>query len=153
MLICFRVELSSSAVNSVYLILVRKGGPMATFYQDAVKQIGMTESVLHSLYKKIGRKDHVPFTEELLENKGGTKKELASFLFQVVNCSLDCIRILKSGCLEVDALKSEARCAIKDLAEVQSELLHSKREQISALQASVHTTIKTEMKSYSRTSL
>ena len=120
---------------------------MATFYQDAVKQIGMTESVLHSLYKKIGRKDHVLFTEELLENKGGTKKELASFLFKVVNCTLDCISILKSGCLEV-ALKSEARCAIKDLAEVQSELLDSKREQINALQASVQTTIKSEMKSY-----
>ena len=121
---------------------------MATFYQDAVKQIGMTEGVLHSLYKKIGRKDHVLFTEELLENKGGTKKELASFLFKVVNCSLDCIRIMKSGCLEVDALKSEAKCAIKDLAEVQSELLHNKREQINALQASVQTTIKSEMKSY-----
>lgn len=122
---------------------------MATFYQDAVKQIGMTEAVLHSLYKKIGRKDHVLFTEELIENKGGTKKELAAFLFKVVNCSLDCIKIMKSGCLEVDALKSEAKCAIKDLAEVQGELLHSKREQINALQASVQTTIKTEMKSYS----
>ena len=59
---------------------------MATFYQDAVKQIGSTEAVLHSLYKKIGRKDHVEFTEELLENRGGTKKDLASFLFKVVNC-------------------------------------------------------------------
>ena len=107
---------------------------MATFYQDAVKQIGSTEAVLHSLYKKIGRKDPVEFTEELLENRGGTKKDLASFLFKVVNCSLDCIKILKSGCLEVDALKTESKCAIKDLAEVQSELLTSKREQIQALQ-------------------
>ena len=82
---------------------------MATFYQDAIKQIGSTEAVLHSLYKKIGRKDHVEFTEELLENRGGTKKDLASFLFKVVNCSLDSIKLLKSGCLEVDALKSECR--------------------------------------------
>ena len=102
---------------------------MATFYQDAVKQIGMTEGVLHLLYKKIGRKDHVQFTEELLENKGGNKKELASFLFKVVNCLLDCIKIMKIGCLEVNDLRSEGKCAIKDLAEVQSELLHSKREE------------------------
>ena len=122
---------------------------MATFYQDAVKQIGSTEAVLHSLYKKIGRKDHVEFTEELLENRGGTKKDLASFLFKVVNCSLDCIKILKSGCLEVDALKTESKCAIKDLAELQSELLTSKREQIQALQNGIEKTIKTEMKSYS----
>ena len=121
---------------------------MATFYQDAVRQVGMTEAVLHSLYKKIGRKDHVLFTEELLD-KGGTKKELVTFLFKIVNCSLDCVKLLKSGCLEVDALKSEAKCAHKDLAEVRGELLHSKREQINALQASVQTTIKTEMKSYS----
>ena len=45
---------------------------MATFYQDAVKQIGSTEAILHSLYKKLGRKDHVEFTEELLEKSGGT---------------------------------------------------------------------------------
>ena len=32
---------------------------MATFYQDAVNQIGSTESVLHLLYKKIGGQDHV----------------------------------------------------------------------------------------------
>ena len=47
-----------------------------------------------------------------------------------MNCSLDSIKLLKSGCLEVDALKSESECAIKELAEVQSKLLHSKRDQI-----------------------
>ena len=118
---------------------------MATFYQDAVNQIGRTESVLHSLYKKIGRKDHIPLSEELVE-KCGNKKELASFLLKVVNCSLDCIKFLKSSCLEVDALKS---CAIKDLAEVQSELLQTKREQIELFQNGVQATIKTELKSYS----
>ena len=122
---------------------------MATFYQDAVNQIGSTESVLHSLYKKIGRKDHVELTEELLEKQLRTKKELASFLFQIVNCSLDCIKLLKSGCLEVDALKSESKSAVKELAEVQSELLQSKREQIEYFQNGVQTTIKTELKSYS----
>ena len=122
---------------------------MATFYQDAVNQIGSTESVLHSLYKKIGRKDHVELTEELLEKQLKTKKELASFLFRVVNCSLDCIKLLKSGCLEVDALKSESKSAIKELAEVQSELLQSKREQIEYFQNGVQSTIKTELKSYS----
>ena len=50
---------------------------MANFYQDAVNQIGSTESVLPSLYKKIGRKDHVELTEELLEKHLKTKKELA----------------------------------------------------------------------------
>ena len=114
---------------------------MATFYQDAKKRIGSTEAVLHSLYKKVCRNDHVEFTEELLENRRGTEKYLASFLFKVVNCSIDCIKILKSGCLEVDALKAESKCAIKDLAEVQSELLISKREQIEALQNGIQKTI------------
>ena len=122
---------------------------MATFYQDAVNQIGSTESVLHSLYKKIGRKDHVELTEELLERQLKTKKELASFLFKVVNCSLDCIKLLKIGCLEVDALKSESKSAVKELAEVQSELLQSKRDQIEYFQNGVQSTIKTELKSYS----
>ena len=122
---------------------------MATFYQDAVKQIGSTEAVLHSLYKKLGRKDHVEFTEELLEKNGGTKKEMASFLFKVVNCSLDCIKLLKAGCLEVDGLKTEARCALKELSDVQSELLTSKREQIESLQIGIQRTLKTELKSYS----
>ena len=54
---------------------------MATFYQDAVNQIGSMESVLQLLYKKIGRRDHVELTEELLEKQLKTKKELASFLF------------------------------------------------------------------------
>ena len=40
---------------------------MATFYQDAVRQIGSTESELHSLYKKLGRKDlNVEFTQDLI---------------------------------------------------------------------------------------
>ena len=89
---------------------------MATFYQDAVKQIGTTEAALHSLYKKLGRKDHIDFTEELVSTNGGTKKELSSFLFKFVNCSVNLIKSLKSGCLEVDSLKSEAKHAIKELA-------------------------------------
>ena len=74
---------------------------MATFYQDAVKQIGTTEAVFHSLYKKMGRKDHVEFTEELVFTNGGKKKELSSFLFKVFNCSQGFIKLLKSGCLEI----------------------------------------------------
>ena len=62
------------------------------------------------------------------------KKDLASFLFKIANYSLDCIKLLKSGCLQVDALKIEAKCTIKDPTEVHSELLHSKREQIEVLQ-------------------
>ena len=122
---------------------------MATFYQDAVRQIGSTESELHSFYKKLGRKDHVEFTQDLIEKTGGTRKEMASFLFRIVNCTLDCVKLLKSGCLEVDALKTESKCAMKDLAEVQSELLQWKRDQIEFIQAGVQKTIKTEMKSYS----
>ena len=91
---------------------------MAIFYQDAVKQIRSTEAILHSLCKRLGQKDHEEFTEELLEKSGGRKKEMASFLFKVVNCLLDCIKLLKTGCLEVDALKSVAKYVIKDLADV-----------------------------------
>ena len=53
---------------------------MATFYQDAVKQIGSIEAVLHSLNKKIGCNDHVGFTEELIENRGRTKNDFCSKL-------------------------------------------------------------------------
>ena len=45
---------------------------MATFYQNAVIQIGKTEAVFHCLDKKMGRKDHVEFTELVFTN-GGTK--------------------------------------------------------------------------------
>ena len=124
---------------------------MATFYQDAVKQIGTTEAVLHSLYKKLGRKDHIDFTEELVvvSSNGGTKKELSSFLFKIVYCSVNLIKSLKSGCLELDSLKSEAKHAKKELAGVQSELLVSKREQIDNLQSGIQITLKNELKSYS----
>ena len=71
---------------------------MDTLYRDEVKQIGTTEPVLHSMYKKLGRKDHIDFTEELVYTNGGTKKELSSFLFKVVNYSVDLIKLLKSGC-------------------------------------------------------
>ena len=43
--------------------------------------------------------------------KYGNKKELASFQFSVVNCSLDNINVLKSGCSELGAHKLEV---IKD---------------------------------------
>ena len=122
---------------------------MATFYQNAVKQIRSTEAVFLSWYKKMGRKDHVQFTEELVFTNGGTKKELSSFLFKVVNCSLDLMKLLKSGCLEVYSLKSEAKHAIKDLADVQSELLVSKREQIDIPQSGIQTTFKKKLKPYS----
>ena len=101
------------------------------------------------MYKKLGRKDHIDFTEELVSTNGGTKKELSSFLFKFVNCSVNLIKSLKSGCLEVDSLKSEAKHAIKELAGVQSELLDSKREQIDILQSGIQTTLKNELKSYS----
>ena len=81
----------------------------------------------------MGRKDHVEFTEELVSTNGGTKKELLSYLFKVVNCLQELIKLLKSGCLVLDSLKSEAKHAIKELAGVQSELLVSKREQIDIL--------------------
>ena len=66
------------------------------------------------------------------------------------SCSVtgDCIKLLKSECLEVDALKSESKGAIKELAEVQSELLQSKRNQIEYFQNGVQSMIKTEFKSY-----
>ena len=50
---------------------------------------------------------------------------------------------------EVDSLKSEAKHAIKELAEVQSELLVGKRDQIDILQSGIQTTLKKELKSYS----
>ena len=95
----------------------------------------------------MGQKDHVEFTKELLEKSGGTKKEIASVLIKVMNCSLDCIKMLKTGCLEVDALTSELKYAMKGLADVQSELLTSKREQIVSLQYSIQKTLKTELES------
>ena len=135
----------SSVISTVYKLLECKEGPISTFHQDAVKQIGTTEAAFHSLYKKMGRKDHVEFTEELVFTKGGTKKQLSSFLFKVVNRSLDLIKWVKSRCLEVDSLKH----AIKELAEVQSELLVSKREQTDIIQSGIQTTLKKELKSYS----
>ena len=42
---------------------------MAAFYQDAVNQIGHTELVLHSLYKKIGRKDNIELLWKNVEKK------------------------------------------------------------------------------------
>ena len=46
-------------------------------------------------------------------------------------------RVFRSGCS-----KSEAMCAMKDLAEVQSELLQCKRDQIEFIQTGVQKTIK-----------
>ena len=50
----------------------------------------------------------------------------------------------------MDALKSEAKNAMKDLAEFQSELLQCKRDQTEFIQARVQKTIKTEMKCSSK---
>ena len=55
-------------------------GYLLSFYQDAVNQIGSTESVLHSLYKKVGRKDHV--TKEILEKQ--LNKQLKQSVFSHV---------------------------------------------------------------------
>ena len=44
---------------------------------------------------------------------------------------------------------TQSKCAMKDLAEVQSELLKCKRNQIEVIQVGVQKTIKTEMKSTS----
>ena len=49
---------------------------------------------------------------------------------KVVNCSLD---LIKYFMLEVESLKSEAEHTIKELADVHSESLVSKREQIHIL--------------------
>ena len=123
---------------------------MTTFYRDATKHIGVAESVLHKLYKKLGKKEpHAVLTADLIENKGGNKPDLAKFVFELVNVTLECVQVIKSGCLEVDCLKTEAKTALKDLAEVQQELLTSKREEIEAFQNGVQETIKSEMKSYS----
>ena len=123
---------------------------MTTFYRDATKHIGVAESVLHKLYRKLGKKEpHAELTADLIESKGGNKPDLAKLVFELANVTLDCVKIIKSGCLEVDDLKSEAKNALKELAEVQQELLTSKREQIEAFQHDVQKTIKNEMKSYS----
>ena len=102
---------------------------MATFYQDAVKQIGTTEEIFHSLYVQ--------------EDKPKT----SWWVHWVVNCLLALIKLLKSGRLDVNSLKLEAKHAIKELAEVQSELLVSKRERIDILQSGIQTTLKKELKS------
>ena len=123
---------------------------MATFYQDATSNIQAAESALHKLYKKLGKKEpHAELTAKLIEQRGGTKIDLAELLFDLVNTTLDCVSVLKSGCLEVDALKSEAKTAYKELADVQQELLTSKREQIEMFQTGVQKTLKNELKTYS----
>jgi hypothetical protein len=88
-------------------------------------------------------------TANLIEQKGGTKIDLPAFLLDLVNTTLDCVRALKIGCLEVDALKSEAKTAYKDLATIQQELLTSKRGQIEMFQTGVQKSLKSEMKTYS----
>ena len=80
---------------------------MSTFYCDATKQIGVAESVLHKLYRKLGKKEpHAELTADLIENRGGNKPDLAKFVFDLVNVTLDCVKVIKSGCLEVDCLNS-----------------------------------------------
>ena len=133
----------------VYCVTLGSGA-MATFYQDATSNIQAAESALHKLYKKLGKKEpHAELTAKLIEQRGGTKIDLAELLFDLVNTTLDCVSVLKSGCLEVDVLKSEAKTAYKELADVQQELLTSKREQIEMFQTGVQKTLKNELKSYS----
>ena len=68
----------------------------------------------YPFYKKLNRKDHVEFTQDLIEKTGETRKEMAWSLFMIVNCTLDCDKLLKSGCFEVDALKTESKSAMRD---------------------------------------
>jgi hypothetical protein len=74
---------------------------------------------------------------------------LSAFLFDLLNITLDCVRVLKSGCLEVDALKLEVKTAYKDLDNILQELLTSKREQIEMFQTGVQKTLTSEMKTHS----
>ena len=123
---------------------------MATFCRDAMSRVEAAETVLHELYSVLGKKgSNFKLTPDLIEKKGGTKDELAVFLFDFVNIAKDCMKLLKSGCVEVDALKSETKTAYKELAEVQKELLISKREQIEKVEIGVQKTLKNEMKLYS----
>ena len=118
-----------------------KGGPDGYF----LPRCSETEAVFHSSYNKIGRKDHVEFTEELVFTNGLTKKELSSFLFKVVNCSLDLIKLLKKKMFRGRFVET----CNQELAGVHSKLLVSKREQIDIIQLGIQTTLKKELKSYS----
>ena len=55
-----------------------------------------------------------------IEKNGGTNKETSEFLLRIIfkNCStLDCVKLLKSGCLEVYLLNSEGKTSLKERAE------------------------------------
>ena len=67
---------------------------------------------------------------------------MASFYFQAVNCLLDFIKLLKSRCLEVVALMSESKSAIKELVDMPSELLPSEFDQIEYFQNRVQSSIR-----------
>ena len=115
-----------------------------------MSRVEAAETVLHKLYSKLGKKgSNFKLTPDLIEKKAGNKDELAVFLFDFVNIAQDCMKVLKSGCVEVDTLKSETKSAYKELAEVQKELLISKREQIEKVETGVQKTLKNEMKLYS----
>ena len=123
---------------------------MANFCQDAMSRVEAAEAVLHKLHLKLGNKgSNFKLTPDLIEKKAGNKDELAVFLFDFVNIAQDCMNVLKRGCIEVDTLKSETKSAYKELAEVQKEVLISKREQIEKVEIGVQKTLKNEMKLYS----
>ena len=122
---------------------------MATFYQGATKSINSLESVLHGIYKKIGKGKDFQLSGELIEKSCGSKKDISEMLCNIINASVDCVKMLKAGCAEVDELKSEAKGAFRELTEVQAELLESKSKYIEMMKTEVKNTLKTEIKSYS----
>ena len=88
---------------------------MATFYQGATKSINSLESVLHGIYKKIGKGKDFQLSGELIEKSCGSKKDISEMLCNIMNTSMDCVKILKVGCAEVDELKSESKGTLKEL--------------------------------------
>ena len=80
-----------------------------------MSRVEAAETVLHKLYSKLGKKgSNFKLTPDLIEKKAGNKDELAVFLFDFVNIAQDCMKVLKSGCVEVDTLKSETKSAYKE---------------------------------------
>ena len=61
------------------------------------------ETVLHELYKQLGRKGDGSVTVDLIDRKGGRgpKKELTEWSLRLLNVTVDCMKLLKSGCVEL----------------------------------------------------
>ena len=115
---------------------------MATYYQDSVKQIDAADNVLRRFYKKIGKTSDGEVTVDMIEQKGGTKKDLALWMLKFLNLTVDCLKLVQSGCAEVDSLTKETKDAYKDLASIQQKLVSCKDKEIRALQTGVQQTLK-----------